>query len=120
MSTPGVLKLPKDLNPSKATGPDSIPVELFKEAATELAPVLTTIFHTSIDQGRILDDWKSAKIAPVYKKGDQSKPSNYRPISLTSICCKVIEHIIHSSVISHLDNHHILLDNTVLENMKHE
>ena len=110
VSTPGVVKLLKDLNPSKATGPDSIPGKLLKEAASELAPALSIIFQTSIDQGQIPDDWKSAKIAPVYKKGDRSQPSNYRPISLTSICCKVIEHIIHSSVITHLENHHILSD----------
>ena len=108
VSTPGVVKLLKDLNPNKATGPDSIPGKLLKEAATELAPVLT--FQTSIDQGRIPDDWKSAKITPVYKKGDRSQPSNYRPNSLTSICYEVIEHIIHSSVISHLENYHILSD----------
>ena len=98
------------MNPSKATGPDSIPGKLLKEAATELAPALTTIFQTSLDQGRIPDDWKSAKIAPVYKKGDHNQPSNHRPISLTSICRKVVELIIHSSAISHLEIHHILLD----------
>ena len=110
VSTAGVIKLLKDINPSKATGPDSIPGKLLKEAAAELAPTLTCIFQASIDQGRIPTDWKSAKIAPVYKKGDRSQPSNYRPISLTSICCKIIEHIIHSSVITHLENHSILTD----------
>ena len=110
VSVGGVVKLLKDINPSKATGPDSIPGKLLKEAASELAPALTLIFQTSINQGRIPNDWKSAKIAPVYKKGDRSQPSNYRPISLTSICCKLIEHIIHSSVITHLENHSILTD----------
>ena len=110
VSTAGVVKLLKDINPSKATGPDSIPGKLLKEAAAELAPALTCIFQASIDQGRIPTDWESAKIAPVYKKGDRSQPSNYRPVSLTSICCKIIEHIIHSSVITHLENHSILTD----------
>ena len=110
VSVGGVVKLLKDINPSKATGPDSIPGKLLKEAASELALALTLIFQTSINQGRIPNDWKSAKIAPVYKKGDRSQPSNYRPISLTSICCKLIEHIIHSSVITHLENHSILTD----------
>ena len=85
---------------------------VLREAAAELAPALTCIFQATVDQGRIPTDWKSAKIAPVYKKGDRSQPSNYRPISLTSICCKIIEHtsIIHSSVITHLENHTILTD----------
>ena len=45
----------------------------------------------------------------MYKKGSKSKAENYRPISLTCICCKVLEHIITSNIMSHLDKKHILL-----------
>ncbi|XP_062605203.1 uncharacterized protein LOC134266991 [Saccostrea cucullata] len=110
VSVNGVEKLLKYVNPSKATGPDNIPGKLLREASTELAPAMTLLFQASVDQGRIPDDWKSAKIAPVFKKGDRSQPSNYRPISLTSICCKIAEHIIHSSIITHLDDHKVLSD----------
>ena len=44
----------------------------------------------------------------LFKKGDQSDPANNRPISLTSICCKTMEHIIQSQVMQHLDIHKIL------------
>ena len=47
---------------------------------------------------------------PVYKKGDKHDPLNYRPISLTCICCKLLEHIISSNVMSHLENNNILYD----------
>ena len=99
----GVQKLLKDIKPHKATGPDNIPGRLLKEAAEELAPGLAHIFQISIDNGKIPLDWKSALVTPVFKKGNRSTPSNYRPISLTSIVCKILEHVIHSSVISHFE-----------------
>ena len=54
-----------------------------------------TIFGKSLETGSLPDDWRRANISPIFKKGERSKPSNYRPISLTSMCCKVMEHIIH-------------------------
>lgn len=46
----------------------------------------------------------------MFKKGDRHKPANYRPVSLTSICCKILEHIVHSHVMSHLDSHQMFND----------
>ena len=48
---------------------------------------------------------------PIFKKGDRHNPANYRPVSLTSVTCKLLEHIIHSNVMAHFDVHHILKDN---------
>ena len=84
----GVLKLLRNINVHKATGPDQIPWKLLKELATEISPILTTIFSASLRQSRIPDQWKGALITPLLKKGDRGKASNYRPVSLTSICCK--------------------------------
>ena len=75
-----------------------------------VAPILTFIFQASIDQGKVPDDWKLAFVTPLFKKGDRAKASTYRPVFLTSVCCKLIEHIIHSQVISHLERHNILAD----------
>ena len=49
-------------------------------------------------------------MTPIFKKGDRTAPANYRPISLTSICCKTLEHIVHSQVMNHLEQHKILSD----------
>ena len=106
----GVRKLLHGLNPHKAEGPDHIPTRFLKEFATELSPVMTLIFQASLQQGEIPDDWRQANIAPVFKKGDRSVAANYRPISLTSVCSKVLEHIIHSQIMKHLDTHQILTD----------
>jgi len=63
-----------------------------------------------LDTGQVPTDWKQANIVPIFKKGDRSLPANYRPVSLTSITCKVLEHVIHSSIMSHFDEHQILSD----------
>ena len=110
VNSKGVLKLLNDINPYKATGPDAIPGRLLKSLSDEVADILTMIFQASLDQGKIPKDWKKAFISPIFKKGDRHKPANYRPVSLTSICCKILEHIVHSHVITHLDDHHLLND----------
>ena len=106
----GVLKLLQSLNIKKATGPDSLPARILREFATEIAPILTVIFQQSLDTGIVPADWRLANISPIYKKGDRSVPSNYRPVSITSICCKLLEHIIFSNVMAHFNNHSILVD----------
>ena len=106
----GVLKLLKGLRPFKATGPDEIPAFILKQAATSLAPYLTRIFQLSLDHGKIPDEWRRANIVPIYKKGDKHQPANYRPVSLTSISCKLLEHVVHSTVMDHFDRHNILCD----------
>ena len=104
----GVLKLLKDINPYKATGPDAIPGRLLQTLCDEVVDTLCTIFQASLDQGIIPQAWKKAYVSPIFEKGDRHKAANYRPISLTSICCKLLEHIVHSHVISHLDSNHML------------
>ncbi len=105
---PGIEKLLKDLDPNKACGVDEIPPRILKEVAHELAPILTKIFQTSLDSGQLPEDWRRANVSPIYKKGDRTRAENYRPVSLTSVCCKVLEHVLHSHIMHHLDTHNIL------------
>ena len=106
----GVKKILEGLNLHKASGPDVISSCFLKEMAPSISPALTLIFQASYDQGIVPTDWKGAFVTPLFKKGDKSKASNYRPVSLTSICSKVMEHIIHSHLMKYLDSHHILSD----------
>ena len=73
--------------------------------------LLTLIFQASLGQRKLPFDWKSANVTPIHKKGKITDPSNYSPVSLTSVCCKTNEHIVYLSIFSHLENHHILIDN---------
>ena len=106
----GVRKLLANLKPHTACGPDDLPAYLLKEVSSELAPSLSLLFNTSLKEGRIPCAWKAANVVPIFKKGDKHKAENYRPISLTSIICKVAEHIVHSQIMDHLDTHNLLTD----------
>ena len=88
------------MNPNSSAGPDGIPPLVLKECAGELAPTLHKIFRESIDTGKLPLDWKTAEIIPIFKKGSKVYPSNYRPISLTSSTCKVLERIIANELLN--------------------
>ena len=109
ITTEGVQKLLKRVNPAKAVGPDGIPNTVLKTCAdTIIAPALTQIFQLSIDTGDLPNDWRNANIAPVYKKSDRHAAENYRPVSLTSVSSKLLEHIICKQLLDHLERHNIL------------
>ena len=104
----GVEKLLTKLDPSKASGPDELKPRILKELAKEISPILSLIFQKSLDTGVVPSDWRTAHVSPIYKKGSKYNPENYRPISLTCICCKILEHIVVSSIMNHADTHSIL------------
>jgi hypothetical protein len=106
----GVTKLLRNLNPSKASGPDHIPNKILKTCAESIAPPLTCIFNRSIVTGQLPPDWRSANISSIFKKGDRNRAENYRPVSLTSVACKLLEHIICRHLRNHLEKHSILTD----------
>ena len=107
----GVLKMMKNLNPHKASGPDGISTRILKELAEELAPGLTIIFQSSLSSGVVPADWRTAYVTPIYKKGEHYDPANYRPVSLTSVVCKLLEHVVVSNVMKHFETNKILTDN---------
>ncbi|BHF66094.1 hypothetical protein SprV_0200910800 [Sparganum proliferum] len=96
------------LKEAKSPGPDEIPAKLLKELATELAEPLCLLFQASLDEGRLPPEWKTAWISPIHKSGSRASANNYRPVSLTSICCKVMERIIKRELMRFLEQHHLL------------
>ena len=108
ISTKGVGKLLTGLNPSKASGHDSIPCRILKELAVELAPVLSSIYDQSLKQGVLPKCWTQAQVTPVFKKGSKRLAENYRPVSLTCITFEILEHILCSHIRDHLDRYDIL------------
>ena len=108
ISIQGVEKLLRNICPTKAAGPDSISCCFLKECSSELAPILSQIFNQSLLEGEVPSDWRNANVAPVFKKGNRDLAENYRPVSLTCVCCKIMEHIICLHIRSHLDEYGIL------------
>ena len=107
INTEEIVQLLNDIDSFKATGPDGLPPKLLKELSNNLAPCLTLLLRASLHQSALPEDWKTALVTPLFKKGNRSDPSNYHPISLTSVCCKVLEHIIYSDIISHLESYNV-------------
>ena len=121
VSKDGVIKLLKSLNPSKALGPDELHPRVLKELLTELDPVFAHLFQQSIDTGEIPKEWSLANICPLFKKSDRSLACNYRPVSLTCVHvpCKLLEHIVCSNIIVHLDGYKLLSDRQHAYRIRH-
>ncbi|BHF61917.1 hypothetical protein SprV_0100489700 [Sparganum proliferum] len=96
------------LKEAKSPGPDEIPAKLLKELATELAEPLCLLFQASLDAGRLPPEWKTAWISPIHKSGSRASANNYRPVSLNSICCKVMERIMKRELMRFSEQHHLL------------
>ena len=102
IDTSGVDNVLGKPNPHKATGPDdAIPAHLLCQQSTEVAPALSFVFQMSLDTGQIPDDWHMAYVVPAYKTGDKCSAENYRSVSITSICSKMMEHILFFDIMKH-------------------
>ena len=99
----GIVGLLSNIKAHKASGPDGISGTMLKRCAKVAAMFLKFIFEQSIATGDIPADWRNAIVHPVFKGGNSKQPENYRPISLTCICCKMMERILVSSITTYLE-----------------
>ena len=79
---------------NKSVGPDGIPGAILKMGEEAMIPYLVRLLDITINNGTIPGDWKKAIVFPIHKGGDRSVVKNYRPISLTSVVCKQMEHVL--------------------------
>ena len=98
----------KKLKPFSSAGPDNIRTRILIIASDEVAAPLQMIFQKSLDTGILPKDWKNANIVPVFKKGSRFEAGNYRPISLTSVICKVMESVLKDRIVNHLDTNKLI------------
>ncbi|XP_074653608.1 uncharacterized protein LOC141907764 [Tubulanus polymorphus] len=108
-----VAKKLKALPINKAMGPDQIHPRILHEAADTLSVSLAHLFDKTLKAGKIPGNWKEAHVKPIHKKGTTSKAENFRPVSLTSCVCKVMESIVRDKVMLHL------LDNNIISPDQH-
>ena len=106
-----IAKILSTLNEWKAMGPDGIHPAVLKNCSLEIATPLRRIFQATLEQGRLPTDWKRANVTPIFKKGLRTEASNYRPVSLTSQTCKVMEKIINKKLQEHIMNNELLCHN---------
>ena len=97
-----VLKTLRQSNISKGAGFDKISAKMLRIAADIIAPSLTFIFNLSVSTGVFVDDWKDARVIPIYKEGHRRNLGNYRPISILPRVSKVFEKEIFKQFYKHL------------------
>ena len=89
-------------------GLDKIPAKMLRIAAEIIARSLTYIFNLSVSTGLFVDDWKDARVIPIYKEGDRRNLGNYRPISILPIVSKVFEKEIFKQSYKHLNDNMVV------------
>lgn len=97
-----------NLKVNKSTGLDKIPAKVLRLSADIIAPSLTYIFNLSLDTGIYVDDWKRARVIPIFKSEDRRKCENYRPISILPIVSKVFEREVFRQLYGYLSNNSLL------------
>ena len=92
------------IKPNHSTGLDNISPKFLKETAFILSPIITFLYNKSIQTGIFPNTWKYSFISPIFKKGDKSLVTNYRPISKISILPKIFSKLV-NKIIFPLCNH---------------
>ena len=108
ITTEKVRRKIAELKPNSAAGPDGLHPRLLKECVNEIAPVLAMIYRKSMDSGEVPEEWKQANVVPIFKKGSKSMSANYRPVSLTCVCCKMMESLIKDDLMQHLQRNKLI------------
>ena len=93
------------LDSNKAMGIDRISPKILKYCANPLCEPITFLFSQCLRFGYIPLEWRTHCITPIYKSGDKSNVSNYRPISLLCIISKILEKIIYNHTASFLSDY---------------
>lgn len=103
-----ILNEIRNLNNNKCTGPDNIPVKILKLGGVLLSPILSNLLNKCMKTGIFPDILKTASITPIYKKGEKSFLSNYRPISVLTHLSKIFERIIYKRLTNFFERFNIL------------
>ena len=90
------------LNIAKSPGPDRVHPRLLKELAEIILEPLEKMFNLGLQSSKMPEEWKIGEILAIFKKGNRRSPMNYRPVSLTSIVCKLLESLVREEIILHM------------------
>ena len=99
-----VRKIVMNLDLSKASGPNFIPVVVLKNCNPELSYILAELFNKCLKEPCIPDCWKVSSVVPVFKNvGERSTTKNYHPVSLLSVVSKVFEKLVNNRIVGNLE-----------------
>ena len=108
VSEEAVKKKLTKLHPDKSAGPDGLHPILLREYAETLGKPFSMIFKQSFESGSLPDDWKFANVILIHKKGKGRDVGNYRPVSLTSVPCKMMESLLTDELSQYLESTSLL------------
>jgi hypothetical protein len=100
----------RKLKVGKASGIDGIVPKVLVECADVLFKLLWIIYNLSLQTGRIPIDWKRANVTAIFRKGSKEVAGNYRPISLTSHVCKLLEALVRDVIVAHFQKYNLIND----------
>ena len=92
---------------------DGIQPKLLKGIIGQTSTPLAKLFNLSLEGGIVPSEWKEPNITPLFKKGSSNKPENYRPVSSTSVVCKLLETLIRDHMVEFLVKHKFIHLNMV-------
>ena len=103
--TPNMIKkVIMNLDSSKASGHDCIPVVVLKNFEPELSHILVKLFNKCLKESCFPDCWEASSVVPVFKNvGERSTAKKYRPVSFLSVVSKVFEKLVNSGIVDHLE-----------------
>ena len=96
------------MSKTKATGLDIISARLIREWTDIISGRLYDLFNKSLISGIFPDDWKCARVTPLFKQGESFDLNNYRPISVISVVAKVFERIVYDQLYNFLSSEEII------------
>ena len=105
-----VYRVLQGLDSSSSPGPDGLHPMIFKSCAAVLSAPVAIICRKSLDQGTLPEDWKLSRVVPIFKCGSKADPLNYRPVSLTATCCKIMERVVVEHIVNYLEANSVLSD----------
>ena len=93
----------RSLDISKSAGEDTISGKFLRDAAEVISSPLTYIMNLSLKSATVPDDFKLARVLPIYKKGNRNYEGNYRPVSILPVASKVLEKIVYNQMHNYLE-----------------
>ncbi|XP_012567081.1 uncharacterized protein LOC105850990 [Hydra vulgaris] len=105
-----ILKMLEGLDQSKAMGFDEIIPYVVKLSPEGFVDPIVYIFKLSFKTGCVRYQWSVVNISPIYKGRSKLDPGNYRPVSLTSVICKMFKKLIRGVILEHLVSNGLISD----------